>query len=188
MKKFILSMLLAASAVVTVQAQKIHIGAKGGLNIANLTEIDNSKARVSGHVGGFVNIRFHQWALQPELYFSGQGAKYEVGLTNADRTLALNYINMPVMFQYYIIPQFYLEAGPQLSLLVSAHDKGGNLSVDTKDLYNSADISAGIGLGVKLPFHFGVYGRYNFGITDIYDSAIDSRNSVGQIGVSYTFF
>jgi len=179
-------MFLAASAVLTVQAQKIHIGAKGGLNIANLTEIDNSKARVSGHVGGFVNIRFHQWALQPELYFSGQGAKHSIA--SADRTLALNYINMPVMFQYYIIPQFYIEAGPQLGLLVSAKDKGGNLTIDVKDGYNSADISAGIGLGVKLPFNFGVYGRYNFGITDIYDGANDSRNSVGQIGVSYTFF
>jgi hypothetical protein len=186
MKKLILSMLLAASAVLTVQAQKIHIGAKGGLNIANLTEVDNSKARVSGHVGGFVNIRFHQWALQPELYFSGQGAKYS--LANADRTRALNYINMPVMFQYYIIPQFYLEAGPQLGLLVSAKDKGGNLTADVKDLYNSADISAGIGLGVKLPFNFGVYGRYNFGISDTFDGGNDSRNSVGQIGVSYTFF
>jgi len=179
-------MFLAASAILTVQAQKIHIGAKGGLNIANLTEIDNSKARVSGHVGGFVNIRFHQWALQPELYFSGQGAKYS--LAAADRTRALNYINMPVMFQYYIIPQFYLEAGPQLGLLVSAKDKGGNLTVDVKDSYNSADVGIGFGVGVKLPYRIGLYGRYNFGLTDTYDGALDPKNSVAQIGVSYTFF
>jgi hypothetical protein len=186
MKKHILLTLLAVSAIFSVNAQSIHIGAKGGLNIAQLTDIDGSSARVSGHVGGFVNLRFHNWALQPELLFSGQGAKHPV--LTADRTLALNYINIPVMFQYYLIPQFYLEAGPQLGLLVSAKDKGGNVTVDVKDSYNSADVAIGFGLGVKLPYHIGLYGRYNFGLTDTYDGALDPKNSVAQIGVSYTFF
>ena len=186
MKKLILTALLAAGALLSAQAQKIHIGVKGGLNIAQLSDFDGDGSKISGHVGGFVNFRFKDWGIQPELLFSGQGEKY--ALAGGDRKVALSYINLPVMFQYYLIPQFYLEAGPQLGLLVGAKDKGGRVDVDVKDAYNSADMGIGLGLGVKLPMGFGIYGRYNFGLIDIYDGGGDYKNMVAQIGLSYTIF
>jgi len=186
MKKLILAILIAGCATFAAQAQNLHFGVKGGLNIAQLTDFDGSGSRASGHVGGFVNFRFRDWALQPELLFSGQGEKYEVIFTG-ERKVALNYINIPVMFQYYLLPQFYLEAGPQVGFLVSAKDKGGSLTVDVKDTYNTADLALGVGLGFKLPMGFGVYGRHNFGLTDPYDGIGDYKHSVAQIGVSYTF-
>src|SRR5690606_2929912 len=141
-------------------------------------------SRASGHVGGFVNFRFKDWAVQPELLFSGQGEKYEVALAG-DRKLALNYINIPVMFQYYLIPQFYLEAGPQEGILVSAKTKGGSLTADVKDSNNTTDLGAALGLGFRLRMGFGVYGRDKFGVTDVFDGNGDDDNAVAQIGVSY---
>ncbi|GAA0543169.1 porin family protein [Chitinophaga japonensis] len=185
MKKLILTILIAGCATFAAQAQSIHFGVKGGLNIAQLSDFDGSGSRASGHVGGFVNFRFRDWAIQPELLFSGQGEKYDVALAG-ERKVALNYINIPVMFQYYLIPQFYLEAGPQVGFLVSAKDKGGSVTVDIKDGYNTADLGMGFGLGFKLPMGFGIYGRYNFGLTDLYDGSGDYKNSVAQVGVSYT--
>ncbi|KAA2243739.1 PorT family protein [Chitinophaga agrisoli] len=185
MKKLILSTLLVLGACCSIQAQKIHLGVKGGLNIAQLSDFDGSGSRISGHVGGFVNFRFRDWAVQPELVFSGQGEKHLI-IPNGDRQIALNYINLPVMFQYYLIPQFYLEAGPQIGFLASAKDKGGRLTLDIKDGYNSADLGIGLGLGFKLPMGFGIYGRYNFGLLDVYDGGGDYKNMVAQIGVSYT--
>lgn len=187
MKKIILTSVITVCAIFAAQAQKIHLGVKGGLNIAQLSDFNGSGSRVSGHVGGFVNFRLRNLAIQPELLFSGQGEKYEVPLVGGERTVALNYINVPVMFQYYLIPEFYLEAGPQIGFLVSAKDKGGSTTVDVKDGYNTADMGAAFGLGFKFPLGIGVYGRYNFGLTDIYDGNGDYKNSVAQIGAFYTF-
>src|SRR5882762_4649771 len=104
MKKLIFTTIIAACVTFAAQAQKLSFGVKGGLNIASLTDIDNSSSRVSGHLGGFANFKFTNWAIQPELLFSWQGSKFE--LPGDDGTYALTYINIPVLFQYYFVPQF----------------------------------------------------------------------------------
>jgi hypothetical protein len=186
MRKVILTVLVMTGIVSATKAQSIHFGLKAGLNVATLSDVDGS-SRASFHGGGFVNFRFRQFAIQPELLYSGQGEKYSVPIAG-DRTWRLGYINVPVMFQYYPVRPFYIEAGPQLGFMVSAKDHGGNVTADVKDAFNTADFGLGLGLGYKFPVGIGVYGRYVFGLSDISDSDRTSvKNSVGQLGVSYTF-
>lgn len=185
MRKIILTVLVMTGVVSATMAQQIHFGVKGGLNVATLSDVDGS-SRASIHAGGFVNFRFRQFAIQPELLYSGQGEKIDFII--GERTWRLGYINVPVMFQYYPVRSFYLEAGPQLGFMVSAKSHGGSTTTDIKDAFNSADLGIGLGLGYKFPMGVGVYGRYNFGISDISDNDNTSvKNSVGQLGVSYTF-
>ncbi|RPE12120.1 PorT family protein [Chitinophaga lutea] len=168
-------------------AQDISFGAKGGLNIADVTNVSNSNARASIYLGAFAKIQLTEnWAAQPELVYSGQGYKADPPIIS-DFTVALNYINLPVMLQYHLIPEFHLEAGPQIGFLVAAKAKNDGNSVNLKDDYKGMDFGLGFGLGYTFDMGLGIGARYNFGLTDIYDGNSDERykNSVAQFGVHY---
>lgn len=183
MKKLLLTATIAICGIFAAQAQDIKFGVKGGLNLATLSDVDGS-SKLSGHIGGFANFKFTNWALQPEIMFSGQGAN-DIGI--GDSKWALSYINIPVLFQYYFMPEFYAEAGPQMGFLLSAKSKNDGVSVDIKDGFKTVDIGSAIGVGYKFPIGVGVYARYNFGFTDLVDGSLDPRNSFFQLGASYTF-
>lgn len=168
----------------TVSAQTSG-GIKGGVNIATLSGFEG-RSRVSGHAGVFLHHTLNaNWCIQPELLFSGEGQRY---FSNArEHTLALNYIQLPIMLQYYPTPQVYLEAGPQVGVLVSATDKvdeaDGHSNV--KEDFSAAQFALGFGVGVKPTDQIIIYGRYNLGLTDVtkFDNLID-HSRVAQIGVA----
>lgn len=173
---------------IAASAQEVSFGAKGGLNIADLTNISNTKARAAVHLGAFAQIGLDEnWTIQPELVYSGQGAKIDPSLPLlSDYTVALNYINLPVMLQYHLIPEFHLEAGPQIGFLVAAKAKEDGNSINLKDDYKGMDFGLGFGLGYTFDMGLGVNARYNFGLTDVFDGNGDSRkNSVAQFGLYY---
>ncbi|WP_212002876.1 porin family protein [Chitinophaga sp. HK235] len=191
MKKLILSGILAIGSVLAVNAQTVKFGVKGGLNLAKLTNTDNAKTRASFYAGGLVNLALNEsWAIQPELLYSGQGTKVKTStiLGTLESTVKTDYINIPVMVQYSIVPAFYLEAGPQLGILAGAKQKIGSKSYDVKDQMKGIDFGIGVGFGYKFDMGLGVSGRYNFGLTNIEDSGNgNSKNSVAQIGLFYMF-
>ncbi|MCW3463821.1 porin family protein [Chitinophaga nivalis] len=189
MKKLILFGLLAIGTMLTAQAQQVKFGVKGGLNIDKITQTDNAKTRASFYAGGLVNIALNKsWAIQPELLYSGQGTKFEKDLFLGAGTIKTSYINIPVMVQYSIVPSFYLEAGPQLGILASAKLKAYDRTIDIKDSMKSIDFGLGVGFGYKFDMGLGISGRYNFGLTKVYDNEnAKGKNSVAQIGVFYMF-
>lgn len=185
MKKIIMAAVVLCSIVLVnkTNAQSAAVGIKGGVNIANISDF-GSDARIGGHVGAFVHVQLDKnWCVQPELLYSSQGSKYNT--VDGERTLALNYIQLPVMFQYFPVKQFYIEAGPQLGLLTNAdikNDNGNKASVN--DSYNKADVALNAGVGIKATPNLGFYARYNFGLTDITKNDNNTRkNDVGQIGM-----
>src|SRR5260221_14442279 len=117
MKKIIITAALLCGIALfnnNVHAQA-EIGVKGGINFANVSNFGND-ARVGGNVGLFVHARLDKnWCLQPEVLYSSEGTRFMSD--NGERTLALNYIQVPVMLQYFPVKQFYLEAGPQVGFL-----------------------------------------------------------------------
>ena len=164
------------------------IGIKGGVNIGNVSNI-GAESRLSGHAGVFLHHTINKnWCFQPELLFSGEGFKYFAdGFTQTgERTVALSYIQLPLMIQYYPITPLYIEAGPQLGLLISAKDKpDGSHAINVKDQYSTGQVAIGVGLGVKATEEVILYGRYNFGLTDINKSRNTTDHSnVGQVGIA----
>jgi hypothetical protein len=171
----------------TVNAQQA-IGIKGGLNIASLSGFEG-RDRISGHAGVFLHHTINKnWCFQPELLYSGEGQRYMSG--GVERTLALGYLQLPLMIQYYPAPQVYLEAGPQFGLLLSAQDKVDDESgeINAKDDFTTGQVALGLGLGYKASEKLILYGRYNFGLTDVsrFDNIVDHSN-VGQLGVAIRF-
>ena len=171
----------------TVNAQQA-VGIKGGLNIASLSGFEG-RDRISGHVGVFLHHTINKnWCFQPELLYSGEGQRYMSG--GVERTLALGYLQLPLMIQYYPAPQVYLEAGPQFGLLLSARDKVDDESgeINAKDDFTTGQVALGLGIGYKASEKLILYGRYNFGLTDVsrFDNIVDHSN-VGQLGVAIRF-
>jgi len=161
------------------------IGLKGGVNIANLSGFEG-RSRIGVHGGVFLHHTINSsWCFQPELLYSGEGQRY--WSNGVERTLALDYIQLPLMIQYYPTSQLYFEAGPQVGVLVSAQDKvdeeTGHLNV--KDDFSAAQIALGVGLGFKATDQVILYGRYNFGLTDVtrFDNIVD-HSRVGQLGIA----
>ena len=99
------------------------------------------------------------------------------------------------MIQYYPAPNFYLEAGPQVGLLLSARDKVEEFdefdeepAINVKQDFSTAQVALAIGAGYKVTDKVILYGRYNFGLTDVsvFDDIVD-HSRVGQLGIAIRF-
>jgi len=187
MKKYVLPILLFCLIAYSSQAQQWTPGIKGGLNIADVSGL-NGDNRLSGHVGLFFHGRInHQWSIQPEILYSGQGQRYWAG--RDEYTLALSYIQIPLMFQFHPVRKFYLEFGPQIGFLLSANAKNDNDKTEVDQYFKKVDAAIAFGAGIQVTRMLGFYARYNAGIADISKDNNpliyrDNYNRVGEIGIA----
>lgn len=197
--KLLLGVALLVPMLSLAQAE---FGFKGGVNFANFTG-DNTaliSSRTSVHFGFMAEIGLSErFAFQPELMFSGQGAKIEdqfLGLDFIDSTTKMSYLNIPLMFKFYASEGFNFQFGPQVGFLLSAKTDvdaseigAGTAEEDVKDLFESVDFGLNVGLGYKLESGLNFDARYNFGLTKI--NAVDgtgtNKNGVFQLSVGYFF-
>lgn len=184
MKKVVLVAALAVFGLANVSAQEVQIGVKGGLNFANVSG-DNASDRdmvTAFNVGLMAEIPLtEKFSFQPELLYSGQGYSFD------DHTIALNYLNVPLMGKYYLTKGFSLEAGPQIGFLLSAK----NEDIDVKDVFKTVDFGVNLGLGYKLDNGLNFGTRYNLGLSNINNfegSNAKFKNGVIQVSVGYFFF
>lgn len=172
-----------------INAQYINLGIKGGFNYYTIKSDNNalSKFKPGFNAGYLGHIHFTKhFALQPELWFSTQGYKYNLS-SGDEGTLKLNYLNLPVLFQFMFNRGFRLQAGPQVGLLVFAKSKNNNNSINSKDNFNTIDFAITTGFSyVNPPTGFGGDLRYNFGISNINKyGTVKSINSGLQLGIFY---
>lgn len=183
MKKIFLIGAFALCGVLSAQT----FGLKAGMNISSLSNSDGTKSKVGLNAGLFMNAPLAaSFSIQPELLYNSKGAKED---GSGDGTINLDYISVPVMFQYNATPMFYLEAGPEFSFLMSAKAKGGGATLDIKDSVQGFDVGIGLGAGYSFIPQLALTARYVAGVTDIIkDNPGDSiTNNVFQIGLAYKF-
>jgi Outer membrane protein beta-barrel domain len=189
--KFFATVAVAAMLFTTsASAQHVNIGIKGGLNVYNINNDNNSEydAKVGFNVGLLGHIHLaKQLAFQPELVYSAQGAKFKT--LGTETKLNLDYINVPMLIQYMFDNGFRLQAGPQVGFLVSAKAKVGDTKIDVKDDLKTVDFGIGAGVGYVDPKSgFGIDARYNLGLSNINEnSTVKSYNRGLQVGVFYLF-
>lgn len=211
MKKIILTSLLTLAFGFT-NAQNAKFGIKGGLNVANQSNPGGSEwinfdtsSLIGFHIGGFVEIKISdKISVQPELLYSAQGGilnsvillPRETGdpneipqLLNIEVENNLSYINIPVMFKYYVIEKFSLELGPQLGILVDSKRKNTLNGQTTEDRYNydSIDYGFNLGAGYDITENFSVGIRYSLGFNDIANFSNKVNNNVLSLSLGYKF-
>ncbi|RNA61086.1 PorT family protein [Chryseobacterium nematophagum] len=212
MKKLFLGLAVIACSFMSAQKSEygVKFGAKAGFNFSSILvdgeKIGNSKTGV--HFGGFVNIPLGRVvSIQPEVFYSQTGFKKDTesfsevislsdGRTSkvsleTNRKANLDYISVPVMFQFKIVDGFYLEAGPQLNFLINnkqsvdlnylvdglsqeerkiIDSKIQNLSNSNKK-FNTSGVEFGVAVGTGYYFtpNIGVNVRYSFSASPIVD-------------------
>jgi len=206
MKKLFLGLGLVAGTFAFAQTSPTF-GIKAGVNVSSISDdgYDDTKSKVGFSGGLFLNAPLsEQFSIQPEVMYSQLGAKtdYTFAGTTFANELKLDYITVPVMFQFRATPAFYIEAGPEFGFLVSAKNKttvsnnnGSGSDVDEldKDAFNSFNMGAALGLGFDITPNFGVNARYIAGFSVVTKPESDpstnakNRNNNFQAGVYFKF-
>lgn len=197
MKKIFLGLALGMGTLAFAQ----QFGVKGGANFSSVnggSSFNDTKGKVGFYAGVFMNAPItEKFSIQPEVLYNNLGSK--VTLVGTNYNLNMDYISVPVMFQYNATPSLYIEAGPQFSFLTSPRVSGGNQTVNNianyfikKENLNSFDFGLGLGAGYYFTQNIGVTARYVAGFTDIYNkdkvgAEAKYRNNAFQLGLAYKF-
>jgi hypothetical protein len=218
MKKVLLIAAVAVFGFSNVHAQEFSFGPKAGVNFANLNgDIEDAEMKIGFHIGGAAEYMFDEkMGLQAELLYSLQGTKNEYsetetigGITEkytSEDKIKLSYISIPVMFKYYVVDGFNVEAGPQVSILASAkaeseyeysysggggdYSESGSEEIDIDDEISSIDFGINFGLGYKMENGLNFGARYNLGLSNVLDvDGSDDKwnNGVIQLSAGFMF-
>jgi len=175
---------------IVVYGQGLSGGVKAGLNMANQTFKGDGYASSpsflpSLHGGGYLTAMFSErLGVQPEVLFSGQGAK------SGNAKYKLGYIAIPVLVRFNVNQLLSFHAGPQFSVLTSAKYDNGATEQDIKDQVKGTDLSVAFGTTVDLPMKLNFTFRFIKGLSDINDtgSSVAQRNYNLQLSVGYKLF
>lgn len=196
MKKLFLMALMAFIATTASFAQwsvgSITVQPKIGINGANITDADNSDSRIGLVLGGEFEYRVSPiFSLSAGALYSMQGCKgtaEDDDGNTGDVSLKLDYINVPILANVYVVKGLAIKLGIQPGFNVrhkaTASVSGVNVTTNLPGV-KSVDFS--IPIGVSYEFNrFVIDGRYNLGVTKLIDGA-DSKHSVFQFTFGYKF-
>ena len=190
MKKLFLAvvaMMISAATFAQNEVGQLTIQPKVGVNIANITDADDADPRIGLAAGAeFEYGLTDNIGLSAGVLYSMQGFKTtEEGV---DCTLKLDYLNVPILANFYVAKGFAVKLGVQpgfkLSSKAEFKGSGGSKEVDV-DGFKSVDLSIPVGLSYQYQ-NIVFDARYNWGVTKIVDD-VDSKHSVFQITVGYKF-
>ncbi|AWG21628.1 hypothetical protein FFWV33_08815 [Flavobacterium faecale] len=188
MKKTILFAAILLGMTTISQAQSIRFGVKGGINYANQNgtaitlnseNYNSTDAITSYHAGLVAEIKlFENFAIQPELLYSTQGATYK----NATQEFKneLGYVSIPVVAKIFLNKSLSLEAGPQASFLLSERNK---FDYKKSETFEFAGV---VGLGLQVTNNLFLQARYGVGLTEASKDA-QTKNSTFQISAGILF-
>lgn len=172
---------------------------KAGINLATMTNDDDSKIRV-GLVAG-AELEYQATTLlsiSAGALYSQQGADSKSEGING--TLKMDYVNVPILANFHLIDGLAVKVGIQPGFLINDKVKvsanGVSAEIGLKEVYRSVGIDADISsvdfaipLGLSYEYSHVVFeARYNFGLTKAISAFGEStKHSVFQITIGYKF-
>ena len=219
MKKYILTVVVLLMATLSSNAQfkpgttslqpKIGIG---GANITNLEDIPiGTSTNLDKTTGGAALLGLElEYQFQEKLglgiglNYALQGCAWENlrmnGVKYRNPRIETEYVNIPVVINYYLNNGWALKAGVQFGFLTNANfkirteekymekDATTDLAVDLKDEFESFDFSIPLGISYESSKHWIFDARYHLGLTKVNKSGSkDYKNSVFMITAGYKF-
>lgn len=189
MKKIMLVAALMLSSVATFAQHAVgsfNIQPKVGLNIANLTGDGKPDARVGLVAGAEGEYQATDiFSVSAGVLYSMQGAKGSWG-NLIDATNRLDYINVPIMANVYVVKGLAVKLGVQPGFNVSNKISANNRAT-VDNLVKAQSVDVAIPVGVSYEYNnFQLDARYNWGVTKVYEGS-KVKNSVFQITLGYKF-
>jgi len=189
MKKFLL---MAAVALFTVSANaqqpvgSLTLRPEVGMTISKIGGDVDTDSKVGLVAGAELQYQFtDRFALTGGALYSMEGGK------KGDLKLNLDYINVPILANYYVYGGLALKAGVQFGFNVRSEYKGETTilghTIKSDGGLDAKTLNMSIPVGLSYEYHdFVLDARYNIGLTDIFDD-IKGKSSVWQITIGYKF-
>ena len=180
-------MIIAAMMVATLTASAqqptgtFSIIPKAGINLSNLAgDISGNSIKI-GLVAGAEGM----YQVNPLVGISA-GLLYSMQGCEGEGNAKLNYdfINIPILANFYVAPNFALKIGLQPAFVASAKAKNDKVETDVKDHLQSITFDIPIGASYEIS-DFVIDARYNLGLAKVNKNDGSIRNSVIQITVGY---
>lgn len=206
MKKILFTLVIA---ILTINgfAQTYTYGIKGGINLSRLNRLNSyggapEKTLTGFHAGGFVDIGYQNFSIQPGLFFSTKGNIERVIFDGAGPsspivygTTKLNYLELPVNLLYKAqigkAAKVFIGGGPYLGYALS-----GKWFADGHDLgkltfgegnYSRFDIGLNVTTGVEVCRKVIVGANYGLGLNYVSGGDTKQQNKVWSFSVGYLF-
>lgn len=197
MKKVLFAALMMFSSVGAFAQHAVgsfNLQPKIGVSIANLTDMKDSDPRVGLVAGVEGEYQVSDiFSISAGALYSMQGAKSTVSAFGLSKTTTtkLDYVNVPIMANVYVVKGLAVKLGIQPGFKVSSTEKtvgntsfaSGSVSGDIKA--QSVDFSIPVGVSYEYS-NFQLDARYNLGLTKVFENGKD-KNSVFQITLGYKF-
>lgn len=174
-KLFPLLMFLSFMATAAVAQGGWHLGIKGG---ANLTKVNGPGFQndyvLNYHLGGYLELGLSgNFSIQPEFIFQS------IGSTHSGNKIKLNYLSIPLLTNIKLSPGFWIQLGPQYSILTKSNQN-----------FKNGDFSVVGGLWFQLPVGVNFSARYIVGLSNINGGHNNGNweNRSIQLGIGYQLF
>jgi hypothetical protein len=217
-------LLLLASGLLAARTAQAQIGLRVGGTWMEFSKpltqrVGAASVKTSSQFGYLVGVSYQvplskRFSLVPEVQFSHERQQVTVDGSSSpnigsksDYQLNLSYFNVPVLAQLALGP-VYVEAGPQVSLLVGGRGKGVTNGYTTTSIYSTPidqratdrykrfDAGLCLGIGAKLPAGLGISLRayqglvqvspsYTYDVTGIPYTATEEYRQTLQASLTY---
>ena len=172
--------------------ERLYFGVKAGANYSNFTNANFDTEGLTGfHAGAFVGYKFNDhFAVQEEFLYSTQGAKLKGGLMDGE-DIKLSYVTVPILLKYKTNFGMYLEAGPQIGILVDEDFSALGIPSSTK-FAEKIDGGVAAGIGYEFKNGLGIGAIYYLSLTNVSKIKTaginnDFQNNTAQVSLSYAF-
>ena len=198
MKKILM---IAAMMIATLSANaqnevgQITLKPMAGINLATMTKTTDSKMRVGLAAGieGEYGLA-EDLGITAGVLYSMQGVKgtTDIAGVKVDQTYKLDYINIPILANYYIIKGLAIKAGIQPAFKVSAKAKfegsyGGVKASEEEDIDGTKGFYLSVPFGLSYEIsNVVIDARYNLGVTKAIKD-VDCKHSWFTFTLGYKF-
>lgn len=172
--------------------ERIHFGVRAGSNYSDFANANfNTEGLVGFHAGAIVGFEINDnFSIEEEFLYSTQGATLKGGATDGE-DIKLSYVNVPILVKYKTNFGLYLEAGPQIGILVDEDFTALGISSES-DFAEKIDGGVVGGIGYQFKNGLGVGARGYISFTDVTKVSTggintDFQNAMAQASIFYIF-
>ena len=153
----------------TKAQQRFKAGIKAGLSTSQVDGDTYSGYNKAGFIGGaFIRAQLNEkWTAQFEIVYIQKGAKHNANPEKGNFDyyyLGLNYVEVPVLFQYHQ-KKFTYELGPGFGYLIKEEELFNFQNLTGIYPFNKSEIGINVGVSYTILTNLDMNWRYSYSIT-----------------------